>query len=249
MIATADSALGEIGTLLNQVRGLVQEGLNDGALSAQEIEANQGQIDAALSAINRISGNTSFAGAKLIDGSKSFNTQLTTADKAKLDDFAINQALFGSSSTIVIDVTINTVASKGKLFYDFLTGGADLASATTLEIKGAKRTDVVFLGATSTLSNIETAIDVLTDNTGIEVTKTATALGSKTVVLAGSNNDLTFNDTRTTNGDNAENITQVLKIVLAAQTGSNTTESVASTSTATDLTLTVTLDVHPALSH
>ena len=87
VIATADSALGEIGTLLNQIRGLVQEGLNTGALSTEEIEANQGQIDAALNAINRIAVNTSFAGAKLIDGSKAFNTQLTTGDKAKLDDF------------------------------------------------------------------------------------------------------------------------------------------------------------------
>ena len=47
VIATADSALGEISSLLNQVRGLVQEGLNTGALSKAEIEANQGQIDAA----------------------------------------------------------------------------------------------------------------------------------------------------------------------------------------------------------
>ena len=68
VLATADGALGEIGGLLNQVRGLVQEGLNSGALSDTEIEANQLQIDAALSAINRISANTTFGGDKLIDG-------------------------------------------------------------------------------------------------------------------------------------------------------------------------------------
>ncbi|HBL46029.1 MAG TPA: flagellin, partial [Planctomycetaceae bacterium] len=64
VIATADSALGEVTNLLNQVRGLVQEGLNKGALSQDEIAANQLQIDTALSAINRISANTSFAGDK-----------------------------------------------------------------------------------------------------------------------------------------------------------------------------------------
>src|SRR5262245_6321007 len=35
VIATADSALGEIGGLLNQIRGLVQEGLNVGAFSRE----------------------------------------------------------------------------------------------------------------------------------------------------------------------------------------------------------------------
>src|SRR3972149_6686627 len=66
VISTAESALGEVSTLLNQVRSLVQEGLNNGALSQSEIETNQAPIDQALSAINRISSNTVFAGDKLI---------------------------------------------------------------------------------------------------------------------------------------------------------------------------------------
>src|SRR5690606_9979739 len=113
VIATADSALGEIGGLLNQIRGLVQEGLNDGALSQAEKEANQLQIDAALGAINRISANTTFAGDKLIDGSKAFTTQVSTADAAKLTDFKVNEAVFGTSSTITIDATIVSAAEKG----------------------------------------------------------------------------------------------------------------------------------------
>src|SRR5688500_13439059 len=100
VIATADGALGEISGLLSQVRGLVQEGLNDGALSQSEIEANQLQIDAALSAINRISSNTTFAGDKLIDGSKAFKTPISTADAAKLSDFSINEALLGSNDSV-----------------------------------------------------------------------------------------------------------------------------------------------------
>ena len=109
VIATADSALGEINGLLNQVRGLVQEGLNTGALSDSEIGANQLQIDAALNAINRIAGNTSFAGDKLIDGSKAFTKTVTTTDQAKLSDIQLNEALFGSSSTITVDATTGKV--------------------------------------------------------------------------------------------------------------------------------------------
>ena len=238
VIATADSALGEVSGLLNQIRGLVQEGLNDGALSQAEIEANQLQIDAALNAINRISANTTFAGDKLIDGSKSYQTQLSAADSAKLDDFNITSAVFAGSATIVVDATITTAATKAQLFTDTVAGG--LASATTIEISGAKGTDVLFLGAGSTLSNIETAVDALTDTTGVIASKTAAVYGSTTVTNASSNSDLTFTDVRSTNDDNAENITQVLKIEIA-QKSSGDTLSVASSSTASELKITVTL--------
>ena len=127
VIGTADAALGEITGLLNQIRGLVQEGLNSGALSQTEIDANQSQIDTALSAINRISANTTFAGDKLIDGSKAFRTQLTSADAGRLDDFNVKQALFGSSSTITVAASITSVATKGILNY---TGGAFTTAGT-----------------------------------------------------------------------------------------------------------------------
>lgn len=238
VISTAESALGEISGLLNQVRSLVQEGLNDGALSQQEIEANQLQIDQALSAINRISANTTFAGDKLIDGSKSYRTQVTTGDAAKLDDYQVNSTVFGSNSTVVIDSTIQTAATRGQLFFDFASGG--LASKTVIEVAGAKGTDVVFLGANSTLDNIESALDAIADNTGVEVSKTASVAGAKTFTSAGSNNDLIFTDIRSTNGDQAEAITQVLKVEIV-QKSPTATLAVTSSSTATELKLSITL--------
>ena len=90
VITAADGALSEITGLLNEIRGLVQEGVNTGALSTAEIEANQQSSDNALTAINKISANTIFAGDKLIDGSKSFRTQVTAGDAAKLADFQVN---------------------------------------------------------------------------------------------------------------------------------------------------------------
>lgn len=238
VISTAESALGEISGLLNQIRSLVQEGLNDGALSQSEIEANQLQIDQALSAINRISANTTFAGDKLIDGSKSYRTQVTSADAAELDDYQVNSTVFAGSSSVVIDATIQTAATRGQLFFDFASGG--LASKTVIEVAGSKGTDVVFLGASSSLDNIEAALDAIADNTGVEVTKTAAVYGSKTFASAGSNNDLIFTDIRSTNGDQAEAITQVLKVEIV-QKSPTATLAVTSSSTATELKLSITL--------
>jgi len=164
VIATADAALGEVNNLLNQIRGLVQESLNSGALSQSEIEANQLQVDAALSAINRISANTTFAGDKLIDGSKAFVTKTTDADAAKLSDFQINEAVFGNSSTISIEAAITQEAEKAELRY----GSGNMSSAATVELSGSKGSQVIFLGAASTSADIKNAINATSDVTGVE---------------------------------------------------------------------------------
>jgi len=145
VISTADSALGEISGLLTQVRGLVQEGLNKGALSQSEIDANQLQIDAALSAINRIASNTSFAGDKLIDGSKAFTTNLSAVDAAKLSDYRVDEAVIGTSGSISLSGTVTRQAEKAQLWY---VSGA-LTSAAAIEVSGSKGQESVTLGSST----------------------------------------------------------------------------------------------------
>jgi len=239
VIAAADGSLAEISGLLNEVRGLVQEGVNTGAISQLEIEANQQQIDNALTAINKIAANTIFAGDKLIDGSKSFRTQVTSTDQAKLSEFRIDSAVFSGSATIVADATITAAATQAELFTDFVSGG--LAAATTIEVSGAKGTDVVFLGATSSLDNIATAINALTDSTGVTATKTGSVAGTGTIVSSGADNDLIFTDARTGDG-----FDQTVKVEIVAKSASNSTLAVTSSSTASEILLTVTLGVDTA---
>ncbi|MDA0809665.1 MAG: flagellin [Planctomycetota bacterium] len=166
VIATADGALGEISGLLNQIRGLVQEGLNSGALSDTEIEANQLQIDTALSAINRISSNTTFGGDKLIDGSKGFNTSFTAANAAKISDFQVNEALLGTSSSISVDATVTSAAEKAELRYS----GGNITSATTLEVSGNIGSQVLQFDTGSTVANVRDAINSVSESTGVSAT-------------------------------------------------------------------------------
>lgn len=192
VLSTADSAMGEVSGLLNQIRGLVQEGLNDGALSDAEISANQLQIDAALSAINRISANTTFAGDKLIDGSKGFTTQQTTADAAELSDFQINEAVFGSNSTIEVVANVDTAAEKADLQFS----GAGLSSETTLEVSGSRGSQVLFFGAASTTTNVMDAINAATGVTGVSASKTDAVAGSLAIDATNALADVTFTDAR-----------------------------------------------------
>jgi flagellin len=189
VIATADGALGEIGSLLNQVRGLVQEGLNSGALSDTEIEANQLQIDAALSAINRISANTTFGGDKLIDGSKGYNTQISAANSAKLNDFQVNELFFGSSSSVAVNATIDTAAEQGTL-----TTTGFVRADTTLEVGGKDGNQVLFFDKSASLTNVSTAVNAVSDATGVTAAVTGTNTAGTGVLTAVAGDTVTFTE-------------------------------------------------------
>lgn len=72
LVATADSALSQVANLINDIRGLVSEAANTGALSAEQIAANQLQVDSSLEAIDRIAQTTQFQGRRVLDGSLDF---------------------------------------------------------------------------------------------------------------------------------------------------------------------------------
>lgn len=239
VIATADSALGEVTNLLNQVRGLVQEGLNKGALSQDEIEANQLQIDTALSAINRISANTSFAGDKLIDGSKAFRTQASATDAAKLSDYQVNEAVFGTSSTITLDATVVTAATQASLDYSAVDGG--LASATTIEVGGKSGSQVLFLGASSSLDNVRDAVNGVSDITGVTATKTNKVASNLSFNNASATNSgLTFTDARTSDsvlGDTGQNI----RVQFVDPSANSAAANISFSNNNTDITIVVSL--------
>ncbi|MDR1140706.1 MAG: hypothetical protein LBL62_03370 [Planctomycetaceae bacterium] len=117
MIATADSALNEVTNLLNDIRGLVTEAANTGAMSAEMIAANQLQVDASLDAIDRISSQTTFMGLKLLDGSLDFD--LTGANRNDLKNLSVHQVTFGSDkSPIDVNVAVRQAAEKAALYYN-----------------------------------------------------------------------------------------------------------------------------------
>ena len=240
VLSTADAGLSQISGLLDQVRSLVQSGLNSGALSSTELNADQNQIDQALSAINEISANTTFAGDQLIDGSKAYTTQVSSADSAKLNSYQLNAVAFSGSSTVPITATVKTAATQGQLFYNFVNGG--LASNTTIEVSGASGTNVVFLGKGSTITDLKSAINNVSNVTGVKASATAAVYGTTTFGTLASNNGLTFTDIRSTATDpsQATGNPQTLKVAIAAATATQTL-SVSSASTANSLTLTITL--------
>jgi len=62
VISVAEGALGEVASLLLNVKSLIVQAANGGALTAEEVAANQLQVDSAVQSITRISNTTTFAG-------------------------------------------------------------------------------------------------------------------------------------------------------------------------------------------
>jgi len=114
MIATADSALGQVSSLLNDIRGLVTEAANSGALSDDQIAANQLQVDSSLEAINRIAQTTAFQGRKLLDGSLEFLTS-GTSNFDDITDLQIDQANLGATGSMDVEIEVTTAATQAKI--------------------------------------------------------------------------------------------------------------------------------------
>src|SRR5829696_5437663 len=88
VLNTAEGALSEVSNLLLEVQSLTNQAANSGALSPQEISANQLQVDAILNSINRISNTTQFNGVKLLNGGLDYTT--SGVDATAIDNLQIN---------------------------------------------------------------------------------------------------------------------------------------------------------------
>ena len=170
VIATTEGALAEIADLLNSIRGLVVEAANTGAISTQERQANQLQIDSAIDTITRISNSASFGGLKLLNGSLDYVT-------SGLDGDAINKAtIFGANFAgrpqIQVDVNVIASAQTAALFLSASNAGSPVAaghfaSTTTLEIAGPLGVQVLEILSGQSLADVVRAINAFTQATGI----------------------------------------------------------------------------------
>ncbi|MEX0936352.1 MAG: flagellin [Pirellulales bacterium] len=169
IIATADSALGQVSSLLNDIRGLVTEAANTGALSDAQIAANQIQIDSSLEALNRISQTTSFQGRKLLDGSLDFLTS-ATSNFGKIRDLKIDQASLGETGSVSVDVSVTTAATQAQVDVTSIPA-ATAAAGSTGSLTFNDSAAAVQASGTLTLTATSGSIDIdVTSGEGLDGT-------------------------------------------------------------------------------
>jgi len=159
---TAEGALNEVSALLLQVQSLTNQAANTGALSPDEIQANQLQVDAILNSVNRIANTTQFNGEKLLNGQLDFNT--SGVDATKLGVVTINAAQIPDNGQVNVAVQVLASAKVGTL--TFASSGIGTAP-TTIEVAGNIGTEQLSFAASAHNSAIAVAINQLKDSTGV----------------------------------------------------------------------------------
>jgi len=179
IIATADSSLGQVASLLNDVRGLVTEAANSGALSDEEIAANQLQIDSSLEAINRIAQTTTFQGKRLLDGSLDFVSNASSI--STLRDTRIDQANLGSTGSVKVDVDISAAATRGEITTDSASVSAAAQATATLKFAPEAILTGFNAAATSVLVRAKDNKEKY-DGVTVQFAAGSTAVGAETAV-------------------------------------------------------------------
>ncbi len=161
VISTADAALGEVSNLLVSIKGLIVQAANTGALSQDEINANQLQVDSAIASVTRISNSTSFAGLQLLNGSLGYVTSGVTT--SALHDVDIQNAAFGTATTIPVVVNVIQSAQTASLRFQ----ASSISSSVQIEISGSTGVQTLsFLSGTKS-SAIAFSINQVKDSTGV----------------------------------------------------------------------------------
>ncbi|GIK16450.1 MAG: hypothetical protein BroJett003_14140 [Planctomycetota bacterium] len=172
VISTAEGALNEVSSLLQQLQGLVVEIANKGGLTEEEVNANQLEIDSILTSIDRISNTAEFGGTKLLDGSRAYTT--ASADTGALAHIALYAARVpeGSSRNVLVEVTQSAQVAE-------LSFIGTTTSAVTIEISGVRGTDILTFASGTAIADIARGINDLKDLTGIS----AVVSGSNALIL------------------------------------------------------------------
>ncbi|HRK32354.1 MAG TPA: flagellin [Tepidisphaeraceae bacterium] len=171
VINTAEGSLNEVSSLLLELQGLTLQAANSGALSDQEVQANQLQVDSILNSINRISNTTQFNGIKLLNGSLDYT--LSGVTSTAIDIVTVNAAKLPDNGSQSIVVQVTGSAQLGEVQF---TGTDVGTSAITVEVAGVFGTEQLSFAANTTTSAVATAVNSLKESTGVSAVVSGSAL-------------------------------------------------------------------------
>jgi len=185
VIATVDSALGHVSSLINDLRALVTQAANTGGEVPETLISLQIQADAIVDTINFISATTSFQGQRLLDGSLDFTT--FGLDNSKISLLNIHQASFQGRTERDIVVQVHEPARRAELFYPY---GA-LRGDTTLTVGGRGGREAFSFDRDASVQDIANAVNRISDSTGVAASVFArSTAGSIILTSHGKNNDV-----------------------------------------------------------
>src|SRR5579862_6219711 len=124
-VKTAEGALSEVSSLLQNARSLAVAAGNSGTLTSAQIQADQAQLNSIVSSITRISQTTQYGTKNLLDGSSGVNSSVT--DGAHFSAISLSGTFGGQSvnANSGVTVTVNAASTQATMNSAALGGGSD----------------------------------------------------------------------------------------------------------------------------
>jgi flagellin len=187
VISTADAALSEVSKLLLEIKSLVNTTANSGALSTDEIQANQLQIDSLLESINRVANSTQFNAKKLLNGALSYT--ISGQNSTNIPRLQVFGARIPSGSSLAVSVQVTQSAQTAQLIVQKGTANSGLSASgfssrlsasnnVSVEIRGRLGTEIFSFTGGTTVSSIVTAINGFKSLTGVSATLNKSGLSA-----------------------------------------------------------------------
>jgi flagellin len=184
VLSVAEGSLQEINRLLLELEDLIDRSSSTAGLSQSELEANQQQINAILSSIDRIANTAEFNGNKLLGGSFDFSTS-GAAIGTTIADVRVDSAKLPPGASRKVNVS---VVEGSEFAYVSAAGGAadhSLSGAVTIQVRGSYGSEVFSFASGTTLSELAAAINTSTGLTGVSATVSGGGAGAVYFVSTG----------------------------------------------------------------
>jgi len=194
IVAVAEGGLQEVSALLLDLENLIDQTANQAGVTPSEVSANQLQIDSILNSINRLSEATAFGDKKLLNGTLDFTTSGVNVDESTgatlnhLGKVEIHAGKVPAGS--YRQVTINRVTASTRGNISAVLGGTTttstttrngtLGAATTIQVRGEHGAQLLSFASGTSAADIATAINSLSDLTGVRASAFLGAGGTGT---------------------------------------------------------------------
>ncbi|TET39278.1 MAG: hypothetical protein E3J72_01135 [Planctomycetota bacterium] len=158
-VQTADSALGEIVNLLNEIRTSALAAIGS---TPNLIAGEQAMVDAGIAGISRIASTTRFGDRLLLNGQASINV---TAKSPEITDLRLDSVRFYGASSLTFNISVT--AGAGKAYQSAGNVGGAVTDVALLQVSGPRGTDVVTVNGGSSGAVVEAAVATVRANTGV----------------------------------------------------------------------------------
>ncbi|MHC4870879.1 MAG: flagellin N-terminal helical domain-containing protein [Planctomycetota bacterium] len=167
-LSIAEGGMTELSSMLTNMRGLALSSLNSGITSSAMTSANQSELNGMLSAFDRITSSTNYAGQNLLNGAQQID--FTARDNDSILDTGFTQ--INSVSDISGNVGIQyygDAADQAEKAYleSAVVAGGNLTEGISFSIQGDKgEVDFEFAAGTA-LTDVASTINDASDRTGV----------------------------------------------------------------------------------